>query len=181
MVEDAAHDDGVVRGIVVAEPVAGGVAAPGHPGSSEQAVEESGVQIVEDVFQIVGSALRAFDSLTATHLAHQVSFSGNVLPGNIPAIASCVSSLDRPAVHFGQQNVSDCLQHRVWSAFQQVGKANKQLSLAQADRVVDVYKGEEFDREFGHRGARAQLPIGFLEDVKESFRHVCARLARPKS
>jgi len=41
LIEDAAHDDGIVGGIVVAEAVAGVIAAPCHSRSGEQPVEES--------------------------------------------------------------------------------------------------------------------------------------------
>ena len=120
MIKNAAHHDGIMGGVVVAKAVAGVVAAPSHSGSSQQAVEESCVEVVENVFQIVSSALGTFDSLAAAHLTNKMSFSGDVLTGNIAAITSRVGSLDRFAVHFGQQNVSDCLQDRVWSAFQQI-------------------------------------------------------------
>ena len=48
MVEDPADDDGVVGGIVVAEAVAGVVAAPGKLGASQEFVEEAAVQVFKD-------------------------------------------------------------------------------------------------------------------------------------
>ncbi len=43
-IEDAADDDGVVGGVVVAEHAAGVVGAPGERGPAEEAVEEAGVE-----------------------------------------------------------------------------------------------------------------------------------------
>ena len=67
VIEDAADDDRVMSGIVVAEPVASMVAAPSHPRSSQQAIEESLVQIFENIFQIVDSSLGTIDPLAAAH------------------------------------------------------------------------------------------------------------------
>ena len=52
-VEDAADDDGVVRGVVVAEHAAGVVGAPGEGGAAEESVEEAGVEGLEDFVEIV--------------------------------------------------------------------------------------------------------------------------------
>ena len=79
LVENAAHHDGIVSGIVMAEPVASVVAAPGHARPSQQAIKEPLVQIFKDIFQIIRSPLRTFDSLASTHLPQQVSFLGDVL------------------------------------------------------------------------------------------------------
>jgi len=50
VIEDAAHDDGIVGRIVVAKPVAGVIAAPSHPRPAQQAEKESGIQVVENIF-----------------------------------------------------------------------------------------------------------------------------------
>src|ERR1700688_3576171 len=81
VVKDAAHDDSIVGGIVVAEAVASMIAGPGHLRRSEQAVKESLVQIFKDNFEVVGSPLGSFDSLAAAHLAYEVCFPGDILPG----------------------------------------------------------------------------------------------------
>ena len=61
-VEDAADDDGVVRGVVVAERALGVVLAPGEFGAAEQAAEEARVERVEDFFEMVDSGLRGRSS-----------------------------------------------------------------------------------------------------------------------
>jgi hypothetical protein len=52
-VEDAGDDDGVVGGVVVAEHATGVVGAPGECGAAEEAVEETGVEGLEDFVEIV--------------------------------------------------------------------------------------------------------------------------------
>ena len=55
MVKNAAYNDSVVGRIVMAEPVASVIAAPSHVRPSQQAIEESLIQIFEDIFQVIGS------------------------------------------------------------------------------------------------------------------------------
>src|SRR4029077_14782939 len=51
-IEDAADDDGVVRGIIVAQAAERFVAAPGHLRSSHQAMEEAKIQVVKNLIEI---------------------------------------------------------------------------------------------------------------------------------
>jgi len=181
VIEYTAHDDGIVGGIVMAEAVAGVVAAPCHLGSGQQAVEESRVQVLENIFQIVGSTLCTFDSFTPAHLSDEVSFLRDVVARNVAAITRRLCPLDGLAVHFGQKDVRDGAQHRVWSSLQKIGKSDKQLSFTHADGVVDVHEGEEFNGKLRHGRARTQFAIGFLEDVQQPVSHLAVRLARTKS
>src|SRR5580700_3570834 len=107
VIEDAAHDDGIVGGIVVAQPVPSMIAAPSHLGPSQQTIEKSPVQLFKDSLEVVSPALGTLDSLPAAHLTHDVSLPGDVLTRNIAAIPGRESSLDGFAVDLGQQNVSD--------------------------------------------------------------------------
>ena len=52
-IEDAADDYGVVGSVVVPEHAAGVVGAPGERGAAEEAVEETGVEGLEDFVEIV--------------------------------------------------------------------------------------------------------------------------------
>ncbi len=56
-VEDAGDDDGVVRCIVMAEHAAGMVGAPCEGGTTEETVEEAGVEGLEDLVEIVVMAV----------------------------------------------------------------------------------------------------------------------------
>jgi hypothetical protein len=64
-VEDAADDDGVVGGVVVAERALGVVLAPGEVGTAEQPAEEARVERVEDLFEIEEAAFGAEVALAA--------------------------------------------------------------------------------------------------------------------
>ena len=67
VVEDAADDDGVVRGIVVAEAAAGVVLAPGKLRTAQESVEEAAVEVVEDFFQMVMVATGGAYVLASAH------------------------------------------------------------------------------------------------------------------
>jgi hypothetical protein len=90
VVEDAADDDGVVRGIVVAEAAAGVVLAPGELRTSHESVEEAAVEIVENFFQMVVVAAGGADVFASAHLADEPRFGGNVVAGDIAAITGAV-------------------------------------------------------------------------------------------
>src|SRR5208282_3646025 len=103
MVEDAADDDGVVRRVVVAETAAGVVPAPGKLRTPHESVEEAAVEVVEDFFQMVVVAAGGVDVLASAHLAEEPRFGGNIVAGDVAAIAGAVDAIDRLAIEFGEQ------------------------------------------------------------------------------
>ena len=137
VVEDAADDDGVVRGIVVAEAAAGVVLAPGKLRTAQESVEEAAVEVVEDFFQMVMVATGGAYVLASAHLADKPSLGGNLVASNIAAITGVVSPIDRLTIELGEQDVRDRMQHGVGRAFEQVGDADVELSLTQPEGVVD--------------------------------------------
>lgn len=137
VVEYAADDDGVVCGVVMAEAAAGVVLAPGELRASQESVEEAAVQVVEDFFQVVVVALGGADVLASAHLADEAGFGGNVVAGEIAPITGAVRAIDRLAIKLGQQDMGDRMQYGFGSAFEQVGEAHVDLSLAQANSIVD--------------------------------------------
>src|SRR5258708_6989958 len=124
MVEDAADNNGVVGGIVVAKAAAGMVPAPGELRPSHESVEEAAVEVVEDFFQMVVVATGGADVLASAHLADEPRFGGNVVAGDIAAITGAVRAIDRLTIELGEQDVGDRAQHRFGSAFKQVGEAD---------------------------------------------------------
>src|SRR3981081_1986771 len=106
-VEDAADDDGVVRGIIVAEAPAGVVSAPGELGTSHESVEEAAVEVVEDFFQMVVMAAGGADMLASADLADEARFGGNVVAGDIAAITGAVGAIDGLTIKLGEQDVGD--------------------------------------------------------------------------
>src|ERR1700674_2659739 len=177
MVEDAADDDGIVGWVVVAEAAAGVVPAPGELRPSHESVEKAAVEVVENFFQMVVMAAGGADMLASAHLADEARFCGNVVAGDIAAITRAVGALDRLAIELGQQDVGDRVQHGFLSAFEQIGEADVELSLAEADRVVDRDESVETNVH-GRRGrAGTELAIRFVKDFGELWGHVEGRVA----
>ena len=98
IVEDFADDDGVVGGVVVAEAVAGVVAAPGKLRASHEAVEEAAVEVVEKFFEMVVVSAGGADVLASAHLAHEARFGGEIMTGHIAAVAGALRAVDRLSV-----------------------------------------------------------------------------------
>ena len=71
-VEDAADDDGVVGGVVVAERALGVVLAPGEVGAAEQPAEKARVERVEDLLEIEEAALGPEVALAAARGADEL-------------------------------------------------------------------------------------------------------------
>jgi hypothetical protein len=71
-VEDAADDDGVVGGVVVAEHALGVVLAPGELGRPSSPPKKREVQRVEDLFEIVEAAFGAGEALAAAGVADEL-------------------------------------------------------------------------------------------------------------
>ena len=181
VVEDAADDDGVVGGVVVAEAAAGVVLAPGELRASHESVEEAAVEVVENFFQVVMVSAGGADVLASAHLADKPRFGGNVVAGDIAAITGAVDAIDRVAIELGQQDVGDRVLHRFGSAFKQIGEADVELSLAEANGVVDGDERIETNihERHGRRGrAGAEFAISFVEDFCELGGHVEGRVAR---
>ena len=101
-VEDAADDDGVMRGIVMAEAGAGVVAAPGELWTSHESVKETAVEVVEDLLQMVLMAAGGTNVFASPHLPDKACLSGNVVAGNVAAIARAVGAINRLAIKLGQ-------------------------------------------------------------------------------
>jgi len=146
--------------------------------ASHESMEEAAVEVVENFFQVIVVAASGADVLASTHLADEAGFGGNVVAGDITAITGAVSVLDRLAIELGEQDVGDRVQHGVGSAFEQVGEANVELSLAETDGVVDGDKRIETNVH-GRRGrARAKFAIGLVKYFGKLWGHVERRVAR---
>ena len=177
MVEDAADDDGVVGRVVVPKAAAGMVLAPGELRAPHESVEEAAVEVVENFFQMIVMAAGGADVLASAHLADEARFGGNVVASDIAAITGAVRAIDRLTIKLGEQDVGDRAQHDFGSAFEQVGKADVELPLAEADCVVDGDESIETHVQ-GWRGrARTEFAIGFVKDFSELWGHVEGRVA----
>src|ERR1700687_5634414 len=172
MVEDAANYNGVVGWVVVAEAAASVVPAPGELGTSHESVEEAAVEVFEDLFQMVVVAAGGADMLAPAHLADEPRFGGNVVACDIAAITGAVGAINRLTIKLGEQDVSDRMQHGFGSAFKQIGEADVELSLAEADSVVDGDESIETKMQRGRGCAGTEFAIRFVEDFGELWGHV---------
>src|ERR1700720_1644416 len=104
VVEDATYHDRVMSGIVVPEAVACMIAAPSHPRPGQEPEKEARVQFVEDCFQVVSMATGRLDAFAAANLPHQISLLGDIVTGDISAIATGMLSFNGATIHLCQQN-----------------------------------------------------------------------------
>jgi hypothetical protein len=135
-VEDTADHDGVVGGVVVAEHAAGVMRAPGEDGTTEQAMEETGVEGIEDLIQIEVMADWGEDSFAPAGLADVFGLAGDRLGGYVAAVAVGMGRGDGLAIELGEEDVGDGVVHGFGRVLEQVGEADVELALAQADGGV---------------------------------------------
>src|SRR5882724_8752377 len=166
-IENAADDDGVVRGIVMAKAAQSLVAAPGHLRSGHQAMEEAEVQIVKNLVKIVVLSLRALNALAPAELADELRLLRHGRAAGIFAVTRGVSGVNGLAMQFGDEDVQDGMEHRLGRAFQKIREADKDTSLAQADGAIDVGKAIETDFKLRQRSARAQITVCLLKNLGE--------------
>ena len=164
-IKDPADDDRIVRRIVVSQAVAGMIAAPGHLRPRHQPVEEARIKIIKYLLEMIISAGGTMDALASPHLANQVHLTGHGVTPRKFAKAGRVKAVNFFTVQFGNQDVQDGMKHRLRRSFEQVGEANQQFSVTQADGIVQVGEREEPNLKFRQRRSRAELSVGLFEDV----------------
>jgi len=135
-VEDAADDDRVVGGVVVAEGALGHAFAPGKFGAAEQSAEEAGVKGVEDFFEIVEVAVRAGVALAASGVPDEFCLAGDSGAGGEALEARVMRRVDGLAVELGEQDMGYGARDANGRAFDEVGETDEYLAFAQADGGV---------------------------------------------
>jgi hypothetical protein len=136
-IEDAADDDGVVCGVVVAEHATGVVGAPGECGAAEEAVEETGVEGLEDFVEIVVVAGGRGDAFAAAGLADVLGLFGDGLGGDVAAVAVGVDAGDGFLVELGEKDVGDGVVDGFGGVLEDVGESDVQAAFAEADGGVE--------------------------------------------
>src|SRR5438552_10142328 len=101
------------------------ISAPRHLRPGQESIKKACVQLVEDLLQVISVATSRMDSLAAAYLPHQVSLLGDIVAGNISAIAACVLPFYGTAVHLGQKNMRNRGSHRWRCTFQQIGQTHQ--------------------------------------------------------
>jgi hypothetical protein len=163
-VEDAADDDRVVGGIVVAEHSAGVVSAPGERGTAQKAVEEAGVEDVEDLVEVVMVADGGGEAFAAAGLADVLGLAGDGFRGDVAAIAVGVGGGDGLLVELGQEDVGDGVVDGFGGGLEEVGEADVQAAFAEANGGVERGKATEANIECWNGRAGAEFAVLLLED-----------------
>jgi hypothetical protein len=182
-VEDAADDDGVVGGVVVAEHAAGVMSRPGEGGAAEESVEELGVERFEDFVEIVVMAGGGGEAFAAAGLADVLGLTGDGLGGDVAAVAVGVGGCDGLLIELGKEDVGDGVMDGIGGGLEQVGEADVEAAFAQADGRVEGREAAEADVERREGGAGSEFAVLLLEDGYEGggsgrFGLCGARLAR---
>ena len=71
-------------------------------------------------FDIVVAGAGHNSLIAAAYLANQVSFGGNLMAGDIFAVTDGMAAGNGLTIKLGQQDMSNGIQHRIRSAFEQV-------------------------------------------------------------
>jgi len=119
-IENAADDDGVMRGIVVAQAAQGLVATPCHLRSSHQAVEEAKIQSVKNLVEIIMFALRTRNAFASAQLADELRLLRHGMATGVFAITRGMGSINGFAMELGDEDMQDGIEHRLGRAFQEV-------------------------------------------------------------
>lgn len=171
-IENAADDDGVMRGIIVAQAAESLVAAPGHLWSSHKAVEKAEIQVVKNLVEIIVLPFGTLDALAPAKLADELRLLRHGVTAGIFAITRGMGSINRFAMQLGDEDMQDGIKHRFRRAFKKIREADEDASLAQADGAIDVGKAIETDFKLRQRRARAEIAICLFKDLGESGGHL---------
>ena len=178
-VEDAADDDGVVGGVVMAERALGVVLAPGEVGAAEQPAEKARVERVEDLFEMKVAAFRAEVALAAARRADELGLARDGGRGGEALVAQVVRGVDGLAIELGKKDVRDGVEDGFRRAFKQVGEAGVDFALAQADGGVERGEAAEAHMDGRHGRARAEGAVLLAERWGRDRGHTKSRITVP--
>jgi hypothetical protein len=143
------------------------VGAPGEGGAAEEAVEETGVEGLEDFVEIVVVACGGGEAFAAAGLANVFGLFGDLLGGDVAAVAVGVDAGDGLLVELGEEDVGDGVMDGIRCVLEEIGEANVEAALAEADGGVEGGEAAEADVERGNGGAGAEFAVLVLEDGDE--------------
>src|SRR6185312_5060914 len=168
LIENPAHDDCVVRGIVVSEAVTRMIAAPRHLRPSHQPVEETLVEIFKNTLELIVLAGCSRNLFAPPHLSDQMHLGRDCrCSGKFP-VPGGMAFIDLRAIKLSNQDVKDSVQDWLRCAFQKIREPDQNASLAQPDGVVEIAEGIEANFKFRQRGSWAKLTINLFEKSGES-------------
>lgn len=168
VVEEAAEDDEVVMGIVVAEEGAGALAAPAELGTRDGAAEVLLVDGVEDLVEVIAEALGRRDELTAAGLAQFAEVLAELVAVDELAIGALGGGGDGLAVELGKEDPEQAFDDGGGGIAQEVADANDDAAIAEADAAAEGGKRAKLDSDGGKVSAG-------LEGGKDPVRHRVGR------
>jgi hypothetical protein len=110
-------------------------------------VEETGVDGLEDLVEIVVVAGGGGDAFAAASLADVFGLFGDGLGGDVAAVAVGVVAGDGLFVELGEEDVGDGVVDGLRCGFEDVGEADVKTAFAQADGGVEGGEAAEADVE----------------------------------
>ena len=170
-VENSTHHNCVVRRIVVTKQSLCVMLAPGQLRPSQKSMEETLVQRVENLFEIVVPPLGSADSLRSPRMANLFCLSCYYFAVLKALIAMIVCGTDWFLIYLRDQNMGDCAQHRFRRTLQKIRETHVQLAVSQPDSRVQRDESPKSDMERRHRCARPQRPVLLLKDGNNVLSH----------
>jgi hypothetical protein len=146
------------------------VGAPGEGGAAEEAVEESGVERLEDFVEIVVMAAGCGDALAAAGLTNVFGLFGDGFGADVAAVAVGVVRGDGLLVELGEEDVRDGAVDRLGRGFEQVGEADVQVAFAETDGGVERGEATETNVEGRNGRAGTEVAVLLLKDGGEGRR-----------
>ena len=127
-------------------------------------MEESHVERIEDLVEIIVVAGVTGESLAAAGLSDVLCLFGDYFRGDMPSVAVGVGAGDGLLVELGEKDMRDGVMDSLGSRFEQVGEADVQAAFAEADGRVQRGEAAEADIERRDRSAGTEFAILVLED-----------------
>ncbi len=152
------------------------MSGPGEGWAAEESVEETRVEGLEDFVEVVVVAFGGGNALAAAGLADVLGLLGDGLGGDMAAVAVGVAACDRLLVELGEQDVGDGVMDGAGRVLEEIGKADMQVALAQADGGVERGEAAETDVERRDGRAGAKLAVLVLEDFDERGGHLIGKV-----
>ncbi|NYF51988.1 hypothetical protein [Tunturiibacter gelidoferens] len=140
---------------------------PGESGSAEEAVEEAGVEGLEDLVEVVVMAGGGGEALAAASLADVFGLARDGFGGDVATVAVGVGGGDGLLVELGEEDVGDGVVDGVGRGLEDVGEADVETAFAQADGGVEGGEAAEADIERGNGSAGAEFAVLLFEDGNE--------------
>jgi hypothetical protein len=133
-------------------------------------MEETTVQGVEDLVEIVVVAGGGRETLAATGLTNVLGLAGDGLRGDIAAVTVGVGWGDGLFVELGEEDVGDGVVDGVGGGLEQVGEADVEAAFAKADGGVEGGEAAEANVERRNGCAGAEIAVLIFEDGDEGGR-----------